>query len=142
MAYAGSEEGGLEELDESWFSRASRSARRAYKQRMYACTAGGRASNRSGDKAGGVMPPEGIWERLPTGHPVNGYGSAEPDPNQFGHPKQGADTIVSYRKAVESNVGQLGQAGEPDQPRFRHLGPLQEHGLEFGQVLEVFGEGE
>ena len=69
LACGGSEDGGLDEFEESWPSRASRSASRASRYRMYACTAGGRASNTSGGSEGGVMPPEGIrepaYDRLP-----------------------------------------------------------------------------
>src|SRR5687767_3466740 len=73
LTWGGSEDGGFDEFAEVWPSRASRSASRPSRYRMYACTAGGRASNTSGGRDGGVMPPEGIREQSVTGYPVNGY---------------------------------------------------------------------
>jgi hypothetical protein len=69
LTCGGSDDGGLEELDESWPSRASRLARRASRYRMYACTAVGRASTTSGGSAGGVMPPEGVRAQPATDYP-------------------------------------------------------------------------
>lgn len=84
LACGGSDDGGLEELDESWPSRASSPATRVWRtatwetmvssERMYACTAGGRAANTaSGSGGGGVMPPEGVREPTGADYPVNGY---------------------------------------------------------------------